>query len=236
MKEWRRRKMQEDPEFLERERAKARERSRAKWEAMRNDPEYIEKERARKRQVQARRRADPEKLVKIKQKAAAFRAKPEQKQKQALRCKAWRENNRKMVAAYQKQWREKNLTAVRDYNEAYMQEYVKRDYVKQGIRKRGLQKYGLDVERFNEIWTSQQGKCAICEIVMLPRGRDGRSACVDHNHMTGEVRGLLCRECNHGIGNLKDDPRILMAAAKYLTEAGNYAQLRHQKHGVKPNG
>jgi hypothetical protein len=227
MKEWRAKKAKEDPEYLEQERAKARERSRARLEAKSNDPEFLEAERTRKRELAARRRADPEKAPRIKEQAKAQREKPQEREKHSKRCKEWRSENPKKVAAYQKQWRDKNADAIKEYSKEYSKEYGLRPYVQERKRYRGLQQYGLTPEGFNDLWTSQRGKCAICEIEMRPRGRDKNSACIDHNHLTGDVRGLLCRACNHGIGNLKDDPDVLEAAAKYLRKFGHYSSLHH---------
>jgi hypothetical protein len=58
---------------------------------------------------------------------------------------------------------------------------------------------------------SQNNSCAIC-------GGDAgqRSFSVDHDHISGKVRGLLCRGCNVGIGNLKDDIEILEKAIEYI--------------------
>ena len=231
MKEWRAQKAKEDPEYLEQERAKARERSRARLAAKADDLEFLEAERIRKRELAARRRADPEKAPRIREQAKAQRQKPGEREKQSERNKKWRLENTEKVAAYQKQWRDKNADAIRDYNGAYMQKYVQRDYVKESTRERGLKQYGLTPEGFNNMWTSQRGKCAICGIEMRPRGRDKNSACIDHNHLTGDVRGLLCRGCNHGIENLKDDPDVLEAAAEYLRKFGHYSSLHHTKSG-----
>jgi hypothetical protein len=60
----------------------------------------------------------------------------------------------------------------------------------------------------------QGGCCAICG-TDTP-GTSGIFA-VDHDHKTGKVRGLLCRSCNVGIGNLGDDPKRLKEAIRYLT-------------------
>jgi Recombination endonuclease VII len=57
----------------------------------------------------------------------------------------------------------------------------------------------------------QAGVCAICSLD-LPLS-------IDHDHVTGEVRGLLCSNCNLGIGNLRDDPEIIGSAIRYLTNA-----------------
>jgi len=226
MKEWRAQKAKEDPEYLEQERAKARERARARLAAKADDPEFLEAERIRKRELAARRRADPEKAPRIKEHAKAQRQKPEEREKQSERNKKWRSENTEKVAAYQKQWRDKNANAIKEYSSAYSKEYGVREYVQERKRYRGLQQYGLTPEGFNDMWTSQRGKCAICEVEMLPRGRKKQSACIDHNHQTGDVRGLLCRECNFGIGALKDDPTVLEAAIEYLKANGNYSQLR----------
>jgi hypothetical protein len=73
--------------------------------------------------------------------------------------------------------------------------------------------YGLSLEEFNSMVTSQNGRCAICNEVPTGRGFH-----VDHCHLTGKIRGLLCRGCNLALGNMKDDPVRLMTAANYLIE------------------
>jgi hypothetical protein len=69
--------------------------------------------------------------------------------------------------------------------------------------------YGLDNTSFLEMLYAQHGACAIC-------GRVGGKLVVDHDHVTGRVRGLLCDRCNRGIGHLGDDPDRCWAAARYL--------------------
>ena len=76
------------------------------------------------------------------------------------------------------------------------------------------QKYGLSLQEYEQLVEQQDGRCAICGCDQ-PAGR-GRWH-VDHDHTTGKVRGLLCHNCNVGLGNFKDDPRRLEAAVKYLT-------------------
>lgn len=82
------------------------------------------------------------------------------------------------------------------------------------VRDRRLRlNYGIDLERYAEISEYQGGRCAICD--GEPRGDHRiRSLCVDHDHETGVVRGLLCSACNKSIGLIGD--ANLMAAAAYL--------------------
>ena len=61
---------------------------------------------------------------------------------------------------------------------------------------------------------AQQNLCAICETDFSTLPQKHRH--VDHCHKTGLVRGWLCHGCNLGIGNLKDDPKLLRKAAEYL--------------------
>jgi len=85
-----------------------------------------------------------------------------------------------------------------------------------------LQRYDMTRQGYDRMLAAQGGMCRICRTdrpgTKSGRGRTPRF-CVDHDHRTGRVRGLLCRSCNSGIGHLQDDPSILARAIAYLTEA-----------------
>jgi hypothetical protein len=89
-------------------------------------------------------------------------------------------------------------------------DYGKRTEVKQrnNIKKR-QKRYGVSEEQFEEMKIEQQNKCKIC-------CKELENFHTDHNHLTGAIRGLLCGNCNRGIGFLKEDPAILLNAIKYL--------------------
>lgn len=74
-----------------------------------------------------------------------------------------------------------------------------------GARRR---KYGLTNEAYQALYAAQSGVCAICYRAGI--------LCVDHNHETNKVRGLLCTCCNTALGSLQDSPDRLRAAALYL--------------------
>ena len=61
------------------------------------------------------------------------------------------------------------------------------------------------------MFAKQDGRCAIC-----CREQDSKRLAVDHDHHTGQVRGLLCSDCNRGIGLLQDNALNLLAAYHYL--------------------
>jgi hypothetical protein len=71
---------------------------------------------------------------------------------------------------------------------------------------------GVTPEQYDEMLSAQGGTCAICEQV----DHLGRRLAVDHDHETGEVRGLLCGRCNTMLGQMNDDPELLRRAASYL--------------------
>lgn len=83
-------------------------------------------------------------------------------------------------------------------------------------------KYGIDREDFERMWSEQKGLCKICSIEMTNVEIDGVSknqshtCCVDHDHSTGEVRGLLCARCNKGLGLFDDDVERLLRSIEYL--------------------
>lgn len=72
---------------------------------------------------------------------------------------------------------------------------------------------GASLDKFNQLFLDQEGKCAICG---LHQEQMPRRIAVDHNHDTGEIRGLLCDTCNRGLGLLRDNIEVLENAIKYL--------------------
>lgn len=79
-----------------------------------------------------------------------------------------------------------------------------------------LKKFGLSLNNYNQMYVNQNGLCAICK--GNPKGYATLS--IDHNHLTGKVRGLLCITCNSGIGFFKDNIDFLKKALDYLTKYG----------------
>lgn len=76
-------------------------------------------------------------------------------------------------------------------------------------------RYGLGRGDYARIHEAQGGTCSICKN-QCPRGFD---LSVDHDHKTGRVRGLLCQNCNAGLGMFRDDPGLLATAIEYLRVA-----------------
>ena len=75
-------------------------------------------------------------------------------------------------------------------------------------------RYGIGVEDYEEMYKKQNECCAICGI------KKKTYLDVDHCHTTGKVRGLLCRNCNTGIGKFYEDVKLLTNAISYLTTQG----------------
>lgn len=74
-------------------------------------------------------------------------------------------------------------------------------------------KYGITKNQYDNLLQKQGGGCAICGRVEEP---DGRRLSIDHDHNTGEVRGILCNNCNNGIGSFGDDIEGMHKAISYL--------------------
>lgn len=105
-----------------------------------------------------------------------------------------------------KRWRRENRPRLRTY--AINRYHEKREDLKRN--------YGIDKSDYDDILTKQGGRCAICRS-SSPGRKSARNFCVDHDHETQRVRGLLCNDCNVGISRLKEDPAVLLNAIEYLT-------------------
>lgn len=145
--------------------------------------------------------------------------------------KSWRELNKEKIKADKAEWYRKNKKSVLLYSKQYYvenkdririyqrdnKEKIKSYYVNNKDKilensKRGRYKneYGITVKDYDTMLQTQNNRCAICY-------KSSNTLCVDHNHVTGKVRGLLCKKCNIGIGCLNDDAEILANAIKYLS-------------------
>ena len=84
--------------------------------------------------------------------------------------------------------------------------------------KRLVDDYNLTHEQYEQMFEAQGGVCAICRQPETAKSRTGalRFLAVDHNHETGDVRGLLCNACNTAIGYFKESTDSMMAAIEYL--------------------
>lgn len=77
-------------------------------------------------------------------------------------------------------------------------------------------KYNMSLEEYNILSLKQNHKCAICGNEEM--NNTNKVLCVDHNHITGKVRALLCGLCNTGLGNFLDNKVLLKNAIKYLNK------------------
>ena len=89
-------------------------------------------------------------------------------------------------------------------------------------------KFGISTEVYNAVFLAQEGVCAICK---KPNPNKNRLA-VDHNHLTGEVRGLLCGPCNMLLHRIENDPDWADKAFSYLSKSTIENLLRE---GEKPS-
>jgi len=116
------------------------------------------------------------------------------KERFAAKSKAWREANKERA----KENRRRNYVENKEANLLYSKAYnLKRNF-------------NLTTEEYAQMLEKQGGVCAICSKTCT------RSLAVDHDHITGVVRGLLCNNCNRGLGHLQDDVTILENAVSYL--------------------
>lgn len=85
------------------------------------------------------------------------------------------------------------------------------DHLQRTRERERKRNYGLTADAFAELLRSQNHRCKICLVSFSER-----ESCVDHDHITGYVRGLLCHQCNRGLGAFCDNRNSLLRAVRYL--------------------
>lgn len=101
-------------------------------------------------------------------------------------------------------------------NGEYRREYRQRAHVKaKGREDHVKHKYGITQKQYTEILKNQDNCCAICK--RKDTGvKNQKWFHIDHEHTRLRVRGVLCKDCNTGLGMFQDNPELLITAAKYL--------------------
>jgi hypothetical protein len=108
-----------------------------------------------------------------------------------------------------KRWQQDNAESLN----AYRREYNARPERKRALRDAYYRRtFGISADDFDALLAEQGGGCAICGCVPEREA----SLHVDHDHLSGEIRGILCIGCNQGLGQFRDDPDLLERAAGYV--------------------
>lgn len=147
-------------------------------------------------------------------------------EKQLEASRKWKANNKEKHKAYQKEWRGKNAEKIKQYmsiwresNQEHIQEYNSRwktdnpDYF---VDKHLKYKYDISIIEYTKMLEKQQFRCAICNVHESEAIKN--KLYVDHQHSTGNIRKLLCHNCNTLLGHSKEDTEILQKAISYLKE------------------
>lgn len=128
-----------------------------------------------------------------------------------------------------------SITSYQSRKEEVLASHKEKYCAKKNRAKHLMANYGLTVEEWNQLFESQNYRCAICGS-KDPMHNNGHFV-VDHCHNFDFVRGILCGHCNSMIGLAKDDPDILFDAAMYIWSrpVGETISQRQAKHGYRKN-
>ena len=128
----------------------------------------------------------------------------EQKDKLKIQLKKYKEENKEKLEVASLLWKKNNPDKVKKYQ-----------------RTTNLRKFGLSYEDYEQMHKQQKGLCAICnnpETFVHSKTKELARLAVDHCHLTGKTRKLLCKNCNTGLGSFKDNQDVLLKAMQYLKD------------------
>ena len=131
---------------------------------------------------------------------------------------------REHTRAYNRAWVKKNPEKNRAKG-ARFRKVSPVAYRAMSLRANLKRSYGITVADYDAMFVAQEGKCAICECLLVSQSDTSREfkghppndvGRVDHCHATGRIRGLLCFSCNVGLGKFRDDEELMLKAVRYL--------------------
>lgn len=126
----------------------------------------------------------------------------------ALRVERYRKDPQKYIARV-KEWQLENAERHLENQRRRRAKPETKRREREGYLRR---KYGITLAEYDAMLEAQGGTCALCDSPPT----EGISLHVDHDHATGEIRGLLCFLCNNALGDFDDDPARMRAAVAYL--------------------
>lgn len=121
---------------------------------------------------------------------------------------AYYEKNREKLLLYKKNYYKENKDKLKQRNK----EWRNSEAGKKAKQKEKAKRFGLSLENYEQMLLEQNNVCKVCE----EPETENKSLAIDHDHKTGQVRGLLCGKCNKAIGLLRDNAELLRKAADYL--------------------
>ena len=122
-------------------------------------------------------------------------------------------NHKGEISNYYKKYYINHKNELSTYRKDYYYKHKEKEKVK--MKKYRLKKqYELTISDFNNLLLAQNMRCAICNQPLDLQNPN--KVHIDHDHKTGKVRGVLCRDCNLAIGYLKDNPEYTKRATEYL--------------------
>lgn len=96
-------------------------------------------------------------------------------------------------------------------------------------RQGNLKQYGISLEDFTALLDFQDGVCAMCSEAAKGGKTASKNLHVDHDHLSGEIRGLLCNNCNSGLGKFRDRCDLLVKGVEYLEDPPARAFFANRK-------
>lgn len=118
---------------------------------------------------------------------------------------------------YRRSWC-KECSAIRRQKQRIKRKKINPEKEKLKYRKFHLKtNFNLTLDDYDKLFQQQNGICAVCKNPEIAKNQFGnKRLAVDHNHLTGKIRGLLCSKCNGGLGNFDDNIDLLLNAIEYL--------------------
>jgi hypothetical protein len=118
------------------------------------------------------------------------------------KTKRYYSNHREEVLQYKKQYKQEHSEKIKKYMVQYSREH------------RYKHDFGITIADYDAMFDNQNGVCFICGCTP----QEGKHLSIDHDHKTGKIRGLLCPNCNHALGLVKENISILKKMGDYLAK------------------